>query len=1634
MTFHSKIFGGLAALCLAACSGGGGGDKGFSFLDSGNSESDVPCEISSAMPDANATKVAALSSTSTTFAVTPNTAGCRVKWTVNGIDKNVKDALISLNAGDLASGVNQVEVTLSNSKGSASRAWTVTKNSPPTCGSRNPAAASFGQMVGQTQNLLLNVTDPDGDPMTFTWKLNGQQAAGVLDVVLSSSNASQASFAAGTAQIGSNSVVATVNDGYDSVNCGWTITVAGSCSILSGAPAGASVRVNNAVGTQSTFGVTTESVGCPVTWTLNGVTLTGTDPSRLVASGDLLVGANVLQASITSNGNTTTKTWTVRRNALPLCSQSPAGTSTQTVGVGMNLDLTANVSDTDNDIVTVSWLINGVAASPSVLSATSNSSSSTARFTPTAAYVGQSVVTAVLNDGLESSTCAWPVKTVPDCSVASSFPSGATKKIPAAVASTNAFGVVPNDSGCSVSWALNGVNVGTGNVLNLASGNVNLTDGATNTLVATLSNGINAPVTRTWNVDRNIAPICASQSPGASGNTMTSVQTLGLSAVITNTDSDPLSVTWTYNGSSSPMFGSKTSTLTSVSSIFSPTTGVIGSNQPLKAVINDGYDSTECTWFVDITDPATVNIGSCTPASTSVAILSRDPNNPANYDSKSFVVSATGPGLAYQWKRDGTNIPGATTANFATSSDPVGGWPSGTHSLSSVVTDAYGNSQSCDWSVKKNDRPVIDSWSVRKDGAPLVTDVAPGPSPLKMNYGGSLDFQIFAHDPNAEDASAFTYRWKLDGAFVSAGDPVLGFTIAGDKTYSTATLNPGGNGLLVGAHTVTASVWDGSEETTKTWNIQINRSSEPCNTMANTSATNATCVLAGIANIGNGMNPDTDPQKILARAAYVLFIPGGNAFISDTANHVVWYWNRGNATTIFGLPVPANSVRVVAGAGMTGSTGDGFPAIRATLNNPSGLAYDGANLYIGDVSNNKVRMVNSSGIISSIMGGGTTDTAVATGTLARCTDPRFLYLLDANNLLVSCRGYNVVKKVDLTSPTYATSNYLGVPAATAVAPVNNNDTAPASVNITQPWAITKDHLGNIFVAEETGCRIRVVNNSGSAKTFLGVTVANGMSKYIYGTLANNCSSFPTPMLNTPRGLVFDPVTKVLLVTATGSNRDGIYAINISDSYGAGASVDYGAGAAKVTVAAGTVARIAGNGTAGYLGEGAYASATRFNDPRDLTFDPIEGKLYVADNGNTRLRRLTTDNRTEIVMGNGTTRTGSAGNGAVDATSEKYNQLRNVLYDKYNDEVFLADAANYRIRRIDKFGQATLAVGTGSNGSGAEEEELPTAVTLGGVRGMIFVGENSGTAFAGHMIYADSSNHRVRFWNRGNSSVTMFGTTIPAGTVKTIAGTGIAGNVTSGPATSADLNGPSGLAFDGTNLFIADLSNHCVKKVDASGSVSVVAGTCGTAGNVNGPPGTGRLNSPEGLAYGDFTVGGSSHRGLFIADRGNSRLKFLRIGGPTAIANTTVPLGEAHDIACGGAKHDDEVGSLTASCSGVYDVAMLSGPRICFTNFAYHNVRCVSLSDGKIYTVMGPLQGETQGASNVAFWHPGTSFGADDQSNVTAGVGLLTPGLVNPPVTQKYGLMCQPLGLTSNGANLLFVTEYVSGTLRKVVVP
>jgi sugar lactone lactonase YvrE len=222
----------------------------------------------------------------------------------------------------------------------------------------------------------------------------------------------------------------------------------------------------------------------------------------------------------------------------------------------------------------------------------------------------------------------------------------------------------------------------------------------------------------------------------------------------------------------------------------------------------------------------------------------------------------------------------------------------------------------------------------------------------------------------------------------------------------------------------------------------------------------------------------------------------------------------------------------------------------------------------------------------------------------------------------------------------------------------------------------------------------------------------------------------------------------------------------------------------------------------------------------------------------------------------------AGTGTAGYNGDSWPSGSAHLYNPYGVAVdgagnlYIADTANHRVRMVSPAGLITTVAGTGT--AGLNGDGGPAAA------GTVDLYYPSGVAVdgAGNLCIADRSNQRVRMVS-------------PAGLVTTVAGTGTAGyNGDGGPAGSAQLNAPSGVAVDGAgNLYIADRSNQRVRMVDLTATppvITTVAGT-GTAGynGDGGPAGSAQLNAPTGVA-----VDGEGN--LYIADRSNQRVRQVEL--------------------------------------------------------------------------------------------------------------------------------------------------------------
>lgn len=989
---------------------------------------------------------------------------------------------------------------------------------------------------------------------------------------------------------------------------------------------------------------------------------------------------------------------------------------------------------------------------------------------------------------------------------------------------------------------------------------------------------------------------------------------------------------------------------------------------------------------------ASIAVQSYSPGLSSVVVKATATQN--------FLVVAVGQGeLRYTWTLDdvevGSNLP--------------------TYSLNAALQTVGDKTLK----VKINDEvgEVTQEWAVKINGTPVISVASPSASSVNLRRATQQTFSVTVTDPNSD---TLTYVWKLDGE-----ENVLTST-TGSQNWTPATVD-------VGNHTVVVDVYDGpasdsgTYKVTQSWTVYVNHFPSACNKMENDSETNKACVYVGIAGAGDGLNPETSASSIYQRPTGLAVTSEGNLFISHGASeHVIWFWNRATSpsVTVLGVTVPVNTMKVVAGAGV-GSSGNSASnkALRSFLNTPEGLAWDGSNLYVADQGNNRVVRIDSNGVLTPILTAG-------------CSQPRGVTLF-GGYVYVACYNSHLVKKVDINSP-YTSVTFAGD--GTAGDPTDMLETVftgVANARLRGPYGITSDASGNIYVSEYSGCRIRMYNQSGGGITLYGTyTISNNRQRIILGTSGaascTNTNGEPVDLTATANARINSP--RHLSLNSDGvlfipQDSDRVTALNFANAV---APIVSG-----VTVPAYYAQTVFGSGTAGYIGEGGTASATRYNNPFAVVEDPVDGDYFIGDYDTYRLRKMKlSDGKSALIAGNGGQRTATqAGQSSVEAGNEKMSSIRGFAYDSLTGELFIADMSNNRIRVADRYGNITQAVGTGTLGTGGEENEVPTASTMNNPRNLTLT--HATASYGGHLVWADTNNHRIRLYNRSSSDALVFGVQVDAGKVATIGGDGTqatGGGATSGAALQSAFDSPSGVAFDGTNLYVADTSNHCIKKIDSNGNLSALAGTCGTAGNVNGAVGVGRLNSPEGIAY--YESG--AHKGLVIADRGNGRVRFYRIAGSTSLLfGTTISVGDANSVACGGTFHTEGVNAALSPCSGVYSVTTL-GSKFCFSNYTYHNVRCVE-SGGAISTVAGPVQGEDD---LTAYFFPATSFSSADYDsgspNYTSQNGVVATYIPTPiaeiPLATSHMKMSYPLPIIGVGTGTIFVGEYQMGLVRKVRVP
>jgi uncharacterized protein (TIGR03437 family) len=505
-------------------------------------------------------------------------------------------------------------------------------------------------------------------------------------------------------------------------------------------------------------------------------------------------------------------------------------------------------------------------------------------------------------------------------------------------------------------------------------------------------------------------------------------------------------------------------------------------------------------------------------------------------------------------------------------------------------------------------------------------------------------------------------------------------------------------------------------------------------------------------------------------------------------------------------PVVVYQLTTVAGSDLVG---DGGPAIAAQVAQPEGLAVDSSgNLYIADAANHRVRKVTPAGIISTVAGTG---------------HPGF-----------------------------------------------SGDNGPAAAaQLNQPYDLTLDAAGNLYIADFGNQRVRRIGTDGNITTVAG----NGQS----GATTDGGPATAAMLLG-PRNVAIDTAGNLYI-----SEFDGHRVRRVAPG--------------------GTIGTVAGTGIAGFSGDGGPANAAQLAFPAGLALDGA-GNLYIVDTLNVRIRK--------VLAGGGTIGTVCS----EQSFGMPYVQLSGLGADAAGN-LYIPDSANSFVWQLTPAGMLNRVAGTPGSGafSGDGRSALQTAlntpveVTLdpagglyiselqrvrcvaaatgiintvagngtfgfsgdGGSATMAVLNAPVGIALNGGSIYvADQNNDRVRQISAG-------------GSLSTVAGGGAAGSLGDGlTAIGATLDDPTALAFDSSgNLYIADTHDNRVRRVDVTGMITTFAGDGDTAGyGGEGDPATlTPISAPQGVAT-------DSAGNVYIADTNHNRvIQVNQAGNIQTVAGT-----------------------------------------------------------------------------------------------------------------------------------------------------
>jgi hypothetical protein len=483
---------------------------------------------------------------------------------------------------------------------------------------------------------------------------------------------------------------------------------------------------------------------------------------------------------------------------------------------------------------------------------------------------------------------------------------------------------------------------------------------------------------------------------------------------------------------------------------------------------------------------------------------------------------------------------------------------------------------------------------------------------------------------------------------------------------------------------------------------------------------------------------------------------------------------------------------------------------------------------------------------------------------------------------------------------------------------SNGDGGAATNAIVDPFGI-ESRNGDLYIADFNDDRIRRVQGSNGIIT----TVAGTGSRGFVGDGGPALQA----ELNGPADVAFDAVGNMYIADL---NNRRVRRINL----------------------VGNIETVAGNGHAGFEGDGVLATTTSVSSPEAIALD-LQGNLYIGDVNNRRVRRVTPAGIITTVAGTGVT--GYSGDGGP-ATQATLTLPKDVWVDLLGN-LYIADFVNGAIRRVDPTGIITTVAGsgiTGFFGDGGPATLAMLRFPLGVV-----------TDAANNLFIVDSDNYRLRRVEAATQ------------TIDTFAGNGQNANAgDGGPALNASIFSPDAVSLDSVgNVYVSGREstldawskNHTVRRIAPNGVISTVVGI---SHNGDGGPASKAIIDPHRIRFGE----GTRLNDVYIADRRNHQIRL--VSGTTGVITTVAGDGDSGFAGDGGP-------ALTARLNAPRGVKSDASGNIWIADSNNNRVRRVNAA-GTIMTVagngLGGYNGDNQSATAASLNVP-YAVDTDAQGNL-----------------------------------------------------